>query len=196
MDDNIIICNVTEKDLAEIAKVHYAELPDDFCSLLGCKFLKNTFYPHLLSNKWSIGFCAKKNSELIGYIFFVKDEDYLTDIFKSNFFVFVYQMIKNCYKLYFLKYVFEIFLLLFIRNKSEIEKDFELGYIAVHSNHHNKGIGTMLLEHGISELRKMNTTYCWVKTLSVTPETIHFYKKANFKIYNEVLGRTYLFKEF
>lgn len=104
-------------------------------------------------------------------------------------------MLKNSYKLYFWKYVFEIFLLLFFRRKNEIEEDFELSYIAVNSDYHGKGVGSRLVKHGISELLNKDAKYCWVKTLSTTPETIHFYEKAGFKIYNEFLGRTYLYKE-
>ncbi len=106
MDDNITIFYVREKDLAQIAKVHYAELSDDFYSILGYNFIKNIFYPQLFSNNSLIGLCSRNNSEITGYVFSIEDKDYLIDIFKSNFLVFIYQMIKNSYKLNFLKICF------------------------------------------------------------------------------------------
>ena len=194
MDDNITIFYVREKDLAQIAKVHYAELSDDFYSILGYNFIKNIFYPQLFSNNSLIGLCSRNNSEITGYVFFIKDKNYLIDIFKSNFLVFIYQMIKNSYKLNFWKYVFEIILLLFFRKKSELEEDYELGYIAVHTNHHGKRIGSDLVMHGLSKLQNKGAAYCWVKILSTTPETIRFYKKMCFNIYNTFIGRVFLYK--
>ncbi|MCH8326819.1 MAG: GNAT family N-acetyltransferase, partial [Bacteroidetes bacterium] len=76
----------------------------------------------------------------------------------------------------------------------EIEEDFELSYIAIHSNYHGKGIGTNLVMRGISEMQKKGAKYCWVKTLSKTPETIHFYEKKGFNIYNTFIGRVFLYK--
>lgn len=195
MDDDIKIFNINKEDLEQIAKIHYTELPDDFCSLLGHNFLKDIFYPQLFSYNSLVGLCAKENSAIIGYLFFIKDKNYLIDIFKSNFLIFIYQMIKNSYKLYFWKYIFEIILLLFFKKKNEIEEDFELGYIAVYNNYHGKKIGSNLVLNGINELQQKGATYCWVKTLSATPETIRFYEKLGFKIYNKFVGRVFLYKQ-
>jgi ribosomal protein S18 acetylase RimI-like enzyme len=193
MVDNITFSYVSEKDIEQIATIHYAELPDDFSSLLGYNFLNNIFYPQLISNNSLIGLCSKNNSEIIGYVFFIKDNNYLIDIFKSNFLVFIYQMINNLYKLKFWKYVFEIILLLFFRKESEIEEGYELAYIAVHTNHQGKRIGTNLVMHGLNKLKNKGVEYCWVKTLSNTPEAINFYKKMGFNIYNTFIGRVFLY---
>lgn len=194
MENKICYSTSSEKEIDEISMLHFNELPNDFCSILGLNFLKLVYYPKIYSIKDNIIICAKLDDEIIGFISFLKNDNSLKEMFISNLFMFLKFAYKKFFDIFFVKYVFEIFILLYLRKNKKYEKYFELGYIAIKSKYHGKGIGSNLVNEGINILKKNQVEYCWVKTSSKTKNTVLFYEKLSFQVYNKFLGRIYLYK--
>jgi ribosomal protein S18 acetylase RimI-like enzyme len=190
------IISATSEHLDRIAEIHLKTLPDDFCSLLGYKFLKSIYYPTLMKAEKSIGLCAIKGDDVCGYVFFVNDKQFTKNVFFNQFFKILTISLPKLLSISFIRYVISIFILLFYRKSNSIEKNgYELNYIAVAYQYQGNGIGKKLVYKGLTMLASMESEFCWLKTLKHTPKTIKFYKDMGFKIYDEFLGRVYLCKK-
>ncbi len=192
MTYNFPIVPLTEEHYDQVARIHRSGLPDDFCSLLGIKFLEEIFYPELLSSPLSFGLCSLNNERVSGFVVFTKDHDFFNNLIKSHFLVMLRYTARRLIHISFIKYVVEVVLLIFFKKRTEYEVDYELSYIAVHSEFQGHGIGSQLVREGLEQLKSLRAGYCWVKTLTNTPETIRFYEKLGFSVFQTFIGRTYL----
>lgn len=183
---------VQAKDLESIAKIHLKSLPNDFCSLLGLKFLQKLFYPTIYQDSQSEGWVATdEQNNVIGFVFFSANHSFFGDLVKGNFGVFLRLLLANGWKPQFLLYCLTV-LGLMLRSKFPTHRSAELAYIAVDRDAQGKGIGYALVKCGMSGLATRKLQTVWVKTLATTPGTVNFYQKLGFKTYHNLLGRTFL----
>ena len=196
MKKSFPIVPLTKKHYNQIARIHQSELPDDFCSLLGIKFLEEIFYPDFFSSPFSFGLCSLNNESVSGFVVFINDPDFFINLIKSHFFVILCYSARRLIHISFIKYVAEVVLLIFFKRRTEYEVDYELSYIAVHSRFQEHGIGGQLVREGLEQLRSLRAGCCWAKTLTNTPETIRFYEKLGFSVYQTFIGRTHLVHQF
>lgn len=134
MKKSFPIVPLTKKHYNQIARIHQSELPDDFCSLLGIKFLEEIFYPEFFSSLFSFGPCSLNNESVSGFVVFIKDRDFFINLIKSHFFVILRYSAHRQIHISFIKYVVEVVLLILIKKRTEYEADYELSYIEVFYN--------------------------------------------------------------
>ena len=180
---------LTSDDIPAIASIHQTELPDDFCAILGDRFLSALLYPGLLKVS-DVALGTEQKGKLIAYVLFSQDEGFFSSLVFGNFWSFLSFVIPNLLKWRFLKYLLEVVLLVF--KKDDRLKGHELAYIAVHKAYAGQGIGSELVRQSLAQLREKGFEHAWVKTLASTPENIRFYEKAGFEVLKTYLGRTYL----
>lgn len=185
----MIIREMVLEDLGEVAEIHVEELPDDFCALLGEVFLSKTFYPELLRG-CDVALCAADEQKVVGFILFSSDPNFLHSLTLNHFHVIGSSILPHLTKIKFLRYLFEVGILLLSRDDRLC--GCELSYIALSKSHQGNGLGIRLVRKGLSELKRKGIYYCWVKTLSSTAENIRFYEKIGFKLIKAYLGRTYM----
>lgn len=186
------IRNIVSQDLPEIVAIHSSELPDDFCSLLGPKFLATVYYPELLQQRDCVALCFTKDNTICGFVFFSKSPDFHKQLLKTHWSSFLRYASCQILNLRFYKYIFEVVCLLFFRKPDRFESEYELSYIAVRRSFSRQGIGRALVQHGLQEIQKKNATMCYVKTLEHSPDTVAFYKSLGFDTYSIFLGRVFL----
>ena len=189
MDLRMRIRDLTSDDLAEVAKIHLEELPDDFCSLLGKDFATNLFYPELFEVS-DVALCVADDGGLRGFVFFSSDKGFLRRLATRHFFQMVRYSLPHVFEIKFLRYLFEVFILIFASDDRLCGA--ELAYIAVSGAHQGRGLGSELTKRGLSDLGEVGIHTCWVKTLASTPESVRFYEKVGFKLLKTHLGRAYL----
>lgn len=190
--ENITFKSIEIKDIPAVAKIHTEELPKDIGSILGMKFLEIIFYPELLQVSPVTVAAKNQKGEIKGFVLFSNDPSFLTTLIKKYFFRFILICLPKLWKLSFIQYVFEIFVLVFSKDTSL--KGYELSYIAVSKSISGSGVGSQLVREAEVALREKNVSHIWVKTLRSTPENIKFYKKIGFSIFKEKMGRVYLTK--
>lgn len=186
------IRNVNSSDLIQIARIHAIELPNDFCSLLGENFLKKIFYPELLECS-EIAVCAETGGRIAGYVFFSGDKYIYKRIARKHFKIFLILGFRKMFRFRFIKYVFEVIVLLFLL-KNKIG-EIELAYIAVSKEFQGRNTGSEITKHGLLALKQMGYKNCWVKTLTKTKSNVVFYQNLGFVIMKTFLGRTYFIKK-
>lgn len=182
------------RDIERVSQIHFEELPDDFCSLLGKNFLFRVFYPELFHASLIKLGAVDESDTVQGFIFFSMDETFFRRMITSHFF----KILKNInwkifFNLNFYHTVFEIIILIFTHDNQL--KGAEEVYLAVSRKHQGKWLWMKLFEEGFSELSKKGITDCWLKTLASTPNNVFLYEKVGFKHLKTYLGRVYMIKE-
>lgn len=180
-----------------MAEIHISALPYDFCSLLGNDFLQDIYYTELLNMEKTIALCAvgENCKDVFGFIIFQGNEYFFKKLFFKYFAKILVRSLRSLTKKGFFLYALSVLLLVFCRKKKPLEDGYELNYIAIDANYQKHGIGKQLLSESLDRLNNIHSDSCWVKTLKRTPETISFYKKNGFEIYDESFGRVYLYRK-
>lgn len=185
----MLIRELASDDLGRVAEIHREELPDDFCSLLGKDFLAEVFYPELLKVS-EVALGVAEEGEIVGFAFFTSDNSYLRHMALRRFFAITRYTLPNILKIGFLRYLFEVVILLFY--KGDWMRGAELSYIAVSKAYQGKGLGGQLVEKGLASLRGKGIHHCWVKTLASAAGDIKFYKSVGFNLIKVHMGRAYM----
>lgn len=185
----MLIRELTTDDIKRVAEIHAAELPDDYCSLLGKDFLSEIFYRELFRVS-EVALGVADNGKIIGFVFFSSDSNFLRRLALRHFYKMVRYSLPNIFKFRFLRYLFEVVFLLFY--KDDWMRGAELSYIAVSKSYQGKGLGRQLVERGFSLLRGKGIHYCWVKTLASATDDIKFYENVGFELIKIRIGRAYM----
>lgn len=186
------VTDLTQADCTVISELHKQELPNDFCSLLGEKFMRETFYPELLKSENTFGLCVRSSKKIIAFVIFSANLDFLKNLVRKKTKKITYACLPNILNLKFIRYVLEVFILVFFKKPFPFFTAYELTYIAIDRQFQGIGLGSLLVKSGLQVLKNMGHEICWVKTLENTPETIRFYEKNNFNLSNRSFGRAYL----
>ena len=189
----IKISSMVRKNIVDVSTIHLSALPDDFCSLLGHRFLLTRYYPYVLSDQENISLVATDNNGMVvGFISASKADGFYTKFLKQNFFAILkHSLISSLKEPRFLNYIIEIIKLLFDGNSFRPKSsDAELLYIAIKLPYQKQRIGSKLLNELIEELKRQGVFHrCIVKTLATTKMTNDFYQSNDFEIIHEAINR-------
>ena len=189
--------NLLLDNIDEISNIWIESIPYNIKSVIGKKIILN-YLEKFLNSSENLGIGLFESNKLIGFIFFGKDTEIITQIFKENFVYISYSFFLNFIKLKFKKILnyFDVLIYLILSNfKKRKYKNFtELLIVAIKKNHQNKGLGSYLLKASFEKNKDYfkKFDHLNVMTLKSTPENINFYEKNNFKIFYKIYGRVYL----
>lgn len=171
------------ENIGEVADLFMNELPDDFCSIMGAKFLNNRFLPHFLNADPHIGYIAKDGDQVVGFILGAKADGYYKNFAKKHFLGLVIYSFAACIRDFRkLKYFVDVGRVIFGTDAFKPSgHDLELLYICVAKNHQGTGIGIRLVEELLQKGRHLGFNRCVVKTFADNEKTNQFYRKCKFE---------------
>lgn len=186
------------KDIDQLVEIHRQALPKDFLPRLGAAFLKNTFYPLVLSSPYTLTLVWEDNKDK-----FIKSFVIFTDnhhLFTSELLKYKKEIFKTIisHSLADSKLLMEtLFNVLFVNQKVDpsfttlVQQVPELVLIATHPFYQSQGIGYQIVAEGLKTLKDKKYTHCLVKTSS--PKANIFYNRLGFyKIGEEYRGNRLL----
>ena len=178
----------------KIAMIHKTEISGGFLSSLSLAFLKS-FYLALIESP--SGFCivAKEDSEIVGFVSGTTHLNafyayFLSRYFLQSFFILLPKLFSS------LKRIIET--LRYPKKEDSLPKA-ELLTIAMVSTFQGKGIGGLMPQPFISEMKKRNITVFKVVVGESLPNAIAFYEKNGFEflknitIHAKALSRVYAY---
>ena len=174
-----MIRSATIDDVASLADVHAAALPDDFLPRLGRRYLRRRFYPTVLGSSEVDVFVVERSGELVALAVFVGDSELLGSALAAD-----WAGIAP-------------YLSFAVARHPSMARDTighlrgfdrvlardiagvpELYVMAVTPSCQSDGLGGSLLEHGLDALRARNQC-CVVKTSS--PPARRYYERHEFE---------------
>lgn len=185
------ISNTKNYNIEKYVKLHLENLPNDFFSLLGKKLCKK-YYEILLDikNKPEL-FEIKIDKNIIGFVLFnLTKHNAMYDFCKKNFIFITFFLIINIFNF---KLIIDcIKILFFLIDTRNLKLSNELSFIVLDKTYIGKGFGSKLIKYSLKKIDINKEDYFFVKTLTSTPENIHFYIKNEFKIIYSKYNRTLL----
>ena len=185
----------------EIRNIWIESIPYNIKPIIGKKIIQNYLEKFLKSGE-NLGIGLFESNKLIGFIFFGKDTEIITQIFKKNFVYIFYSFFLYFIKLKFKKVLnyFDVLIYLILSNfkKRKYKNSTELLIVAIKKSYQNKGLGSYLLKESFEKNKNYFKKFdnLTVITLRSTPENIKFYEKNNFKVFDEIYGRVFLILNF
>ncbi len=182
------------EDLERVARIHYGELPDDFCSVLGFDFLRKIFYPELL-RRCEIKLGAVDEHDIVqGFMFFASDRKLFRRLVFGNISGIVRWVDwRVLFQARFLRSVAGVIIILMSAQEELL--GWEQVYLAVSKSHQGKWVAFQLFQQGFRELTTRGVRHCWLKTLKATPQNILLYERIGFRKAQEYCGRVYMTRE-
>lgn len=182
---------LTERDIARVVTIHTRELPEDFTSILGGRFLARVFYPEVFTTA-EVKLGAVDDDDVVqGFIFFSTD----TSLYRRLATRHAFRILRNVQwsaflRPRFLRYVLEVLVLVFshddhLRGAEEL-------YLAVAREHQGTWAWLELFRAGHAALAARGIGDVWLKTLEATPKNIVLYERVGYVRLKTRLGRVYL----
>jgi ribosomal protein S18 acetylase RimI-like enzyme len=190
---NIAFKAMQVEHIAAVARLHYNELPEDYCSLLGLDFLEKIFYKHFLGLDKKVGLVVLEQQEVVGFIASAKAKGYYSAVIKKNLFPFLWYVFKATLRNpKSIIYSFIVVLIFSgINSFRPEEQDAELLYIAVSKKMQGRSIGGRLIEKTMDPLRRLGFNRYVTKTIESTEQTNRFYIKNKFTVLQKAIGRVW-----
>jgi len=171
----MIFCLAEKNDALQLAQVHKTEISGGFLSSLHINFLK-IFYLALIESKYSFCVVAKENNKVIGFISGVFDMSKFYKYFLSHYFfqsfVILLPKIFSSFKK-----ILESFL--YPKKEQSLPKA-ELLTIAIIKKFQGQGLGKLLLDVFLDQMKQRNITVFKVVVGEELINAIKFYEKNNF----------------
>ncbi len=175
---------LTKQDICEIVDVHVRSFPNFFLTFLGPRFLK-VFYNSFTYDPAGIGFVVKdsETGKVLGFIVGpLVPEGYFKRLLKKRWFAFCLASITAiCKRPTIVKRVFNA---LFYRGQSPSgAKRALLSSIAVDPEAQGKGVGRVLVERWIQEVKQQGGSGCYLTTDAENNNVVNgFYHSLGWKI--------------
>ncbi|MSU54450.1 MAG: GNAT family N-acetyltransferase [Candidatus Staskawiczbacteria bacterium] len=190
----MIVTLAQKEDVLYIAQIHKAEIGKGFLSSLPTAFL-TTFYRALTESQSSFCLVAKEGDKVIGFISGVSDMNafygyFLKHYFFQSFVILLPKVFSSAKK------VLET--LLYPKKESSLPKA-ELLTIAIANNFQCRGIGSLMLQPFIAEMKKREVKVFKVVVGQKLASAIKFYEKntftflKNITIHGQDVSRVYLY---
>lgn len=179
------------RDVEQVSRIHLEELPQDFCALLGPKFLSRVFYSELFKvSEVKLGIVDDRD-DVCGFAVFSTDAGFLRRLIARRF-LWLPAVVdwRALVRPSFWSYLLEVMILLFTRDARL--QGAELVYFAVSRNRRVGWLSFELIARGLAQLRESAIESCWLKTLESTPLVVRFYEMAGFQRLKLHLGRVYM----
>jgi ribosomal protein S18 acetylase RimI-like enzyme len=196
--EKLSIEHLTADHVPAVVALHLSELPDDFCSALGRRFLSDLYYPYLFSLERHVGLVALFGKRVCGFVTAAPAQGFYTRMLARHPFGMPMIGLATCFRRpSAVRYALEVARLLFSRNAYQPRRgDAELLYEAVDREVQGRSVGSRLVDGLFSELARWEGYQrCVVKTLESTPQSNAFYRKNGFKLLQRAYGRAWYFRE-
>ncbi len=182
------------EDLAAVARIHFEELPEDFCSRMGGNFLESSFYPHFLEQTDGVGLVAvDREGEIRGFVIGAAGHAYYAEFFRKRMWSLATAMLGSLLsRPSLLGYYLEVARVIFVAGFEPDLRDAELLYIAIDHEAQGQSLGSRLTQALLAALSGPFYDRCVVKTLATTPENVRFYRRLGFEVFEESQGRVWL----
>jgi len=191
----MMISLAQKSDALKIAKIHKAEINKGFLSSLPITFLK-IFYVALIKSPFSFCVVAKENNEVEGFASGVTDlnkfyQYFLTHYFFQSLVILLPKTFSS------LKKIIET--LLYPKKEESLPKT-ELLVIAIKKEFQGKGLGKLLLDAFLIQMKQRNINMFKVVVGQELPNAIKFYEKNNFTfiknmtIHGNTVSRVYCYE--
>lgn len=172
------------KDIREVVDVHMCAFPNFFLTFLGPRFLK-VFYNSFTYDPAGIGFVAKdrETGKVLGFIVGpLVPDGYFKRLLKKRWFAFCFASIAAiCKRPTIVKRLFKA---LFYRGQAPSgAKRALLSSIAVDPEAQGQGVGRILVERWIREIKQQGGNGCYLTTDAIDNDSVNnFYKKLGWTI--------------
>lgn len=188
---SIAIRELAYCDIARVAEIHFRELPEDFTSLLGQRFLERVFYPLVFASCCVKLGAVDERDVVQGFIIFSTDDVlYRRLATRDAPCVLRHARWSAFLRLSFLRYLAEVLVLVFTHD-DRLRGAEEL-YLAVAREHQGKWLWLRLFRDGFAALHAQGITHTWLKTLETTPHNIILYERVGYERLKTYLGRVYM----
>lgn len=202
----MIFSLATKEDAVTIANIHKTEISGGFLSSLSPAFLKR-FYLALIESPASFCVITKENGQVVGFVAGTTNLNAFYQYFLSHyFFQSFFILLPNIFfppqrdpakAVTSFKKIIET--LLYPSKEQSLPKA-ELLTIAIIKEFQGKGVGGLLLEPFIVEMKKRNVDAFKVVVGESLPQAIAFYEKNGFtfvknvNIHSNAISRVYVYK--
>lgn len=190
----IAIKRATPSDIADLARIHAACLPDDFLPSLGIGFLENHYYPAALMSANAVTFVALDAERPVGFVTVASDSDALSrDVMHGQILALarhaIYRALRQPSHLLLSAQV----LLAAIRPRHYVASG-EIVFIAVTSGYRGMGAGRQLIAAAMEFLRSTPVSRCRTKTLARNGKVIDLYRSLGWTIVDRyvLIGNDYV----
>lgn len=174
-----------------VADIFVNELPDDFCSLMGCGFLRKYFLPYFLTADPHIGYVARHQERVAGFVLGARASRYYDNFIKKHFVVLALYSLLACVRdIRKLSYFIDVSRVMFGGDAFRpLDSDLELLYISVSNESQGSGIGLRLVAELLQKTQRLGFDRCVVKTFEASENANRFYQKCGFEPLHRSRGR-------
>lgn len=175
----------------EVSEIFMDQLPEDFCSLMGPRFLRKHFLPHFLNTNPHIGYVAKHQGKVTGFILGGRAKGYYSDFIKHHFMALASYSLMACFHdIRRIKYFIDVEQVMYGSDAFHPrEYDLELLYISVAGSNQSAGVGSQLVKKLMENGRQYGFDRCVVKTFANSEIANLFYRNCGFEPLHHNRGR-------